>query len=220
MRGHAPSLATQENRLRDLDPMDIDKLVMIKGMVTRVTPVIPDMKVGGSRRSATKRPRVALYCAVTRVAGRRLSSNARFARHPTRSRPTKATSRSPSRARTHHVRPRTQCASCTTALALRTSRSSASRRCTHSRCRRLLLANVTFATPPVRRRRLSTSQRARRRTRSRCARWTACMAPAALSASLAARMAQCLSSGVTRRLRPFCPQVGRAGRCRQTGRPR
>ena len=34
-----------ENRLRDLDPMDIDKLVMIKGMVTRVTAVIPDMKV-------------------------------------------------------------------------------------------------------------------------------------------------------------------------------
>ena len=34
----------QDNRLRDLDPMDIDKLVSVKGMVTRVTPVIPDMK--------------------------------------------------------------------------------------------------------------------------------------------------------------------------------
>ena len=30
-----------ENRLRDLDPMDIDKLVMIKGMVTRVTAATP-----------------------------------------------------------------------------------------------------------------------------------------------------------------------------------
>uniref|UniRef100_A0A7S3B9I3 DNA replication licensing factor MCM4 n=1 Tax=Haptolina ericina TaxID=156174 RepID=A0A7S3B9I3_9EUKA len=36
----------KENRLRDLDPNDIDKLVSIKGMVTRTSSVIPDMKMG------------------------------------------------------------------------------------------------------------------------------------------------------------------------------
>ena len=45
-----------ENRLRDLDPMDIDKLVMIKGMVTRVTAVIPDMKVAFFECSVCRAP--------------------------------------------------------------------------------------------------------------------------------------------------------------------
>jgi len=35
----------KENRLRDLDPLDIDKLVAIKGMVTRTSAVIPDIRV-------------------------------------------------------------------------------------------------------------------------------------------------------------------------------
>ena len=35
----------REDRLRDLDPLDIDKLVSIKGMVTRTTAVIPDLKM-------------------------------------------------------------------------------------------------------------------------------------------------------------------------------
>ena len=30
--------------MRDLDPADMDKLVAIKGLVIRTTPVIPDMK--------------------------------------------------------------------------------------------------------------------------------------------------------------------------------
>ena len=36
----------KENRLRDLDPSDIDKLVSVKGMVTRTGNVIPDMTMG------------------------------------------------------------------------------------------------------------------------------------------------------------------------------
>ncbi|KAL1518638.1 hypothetical protein AB1Y20_002926 [Prymnesium parvum] len=36
----------RENRLRDLDPNDIDKLVRIKGMVTRTSNIIPDLKMG------------------------------------------------------------------------------------------------------------------------------------------------------------------------------
>lgn len=40
----------KENRLRDLDPNDIDKLVRIKGMVTRTSSVIPDLKMGPSRQ--------------------------------------------------------------------------------------------------------------------------------------------------------------------------
>ena len=36
----------QDNRLRDLDPMDIDKLISVRGMVTRCSPVIPDLKAG------------------------------------------------------------------------------------------------------------------------------------------------------------------------------
>jgi len=32
--------------LRDLNPGDMDKLVSIKGLVIRTTPVIPDMKDG------------------------------------------------------------------------------------------------------------------------------------------------------------------------------
>jgi len=35
----------KENKLRELDPMDIDKLISIKGMVTRTSGVIPDLKV-------------------------------------------------------------------------------------------------------------------------------------------------------------------------------
>jgi len=35
----------KENKLRELDPSDIDKLVSIKGMVTRTSQVIPDLKV-------------------------------------------------------------------------------------------------------------------------------------------------------------------------------
>ena len=35
-----------DNRLRDLDPNDIDKLVSIKGMVTRTSNIIPDLKMG------------------------------------------------------------------------------------------------------------------------------------------------------------------------------
>jgi DNA replication licensing factor MCM4 len=34
-----------ENRLRDLDPSDIDKLVSVKGMVTRTSHIIPDLRV-------------------------------------------------------------------------------------------------------------------------------------------------------------------------------
>ena len=40
------NLAQDENRLRDLDPMDIDKLISVRGMVTRCSPVIPDLKAG------------------------------------------------------------------------------------------------------------------------------------------------------------------------------
>jgi DNA replication licensing factor MCM4 len=36
----------QQSRLRDLDPMDIDRLVSLKGMVIRCSHVIPDLKVG------------------------------------------------------------------------------------------------------------------------------------------------------------------------------
>ena len=36
----------KENRLRDLDPNDIDKMISIKGMVTRTSNVIPDLKMG------------------------------------------------------------------------------------------------------------------------------------------------------------------------------
>lgn len=34
-----------ENRLRDLDPSDIDKLVSVKGMVTRTSHIIPDLRM-------------------------------------------------------------------------------------------------------------------------------------------------------------------------------
>lgn len=39
------NLTTTKN-IRDLDPIDIDKLVSISGMVTRTSTVIPDLRVG------------------------------------------------------------------------------------------------------------------------------------------------------------------------------
>ena len=36
----------ETSNMRDLNPGDIDKMVAIKGLVTRITPVIPDMKQG------------------------------------------------------------------------------------------------------------------------------------------------------------------------------
>lgn len=44
-------LARPEDRnvgvnMRDLGPADIDKLVTIKGLIIRATPIIPDMKTG------------------------------------------------------------------------------------------------------------------------------------------------------------------------------
>lgn len=36
--------------MRELNPQDIDKLVTVKGLVIRCTPIIPDMKVGTSAR--------------------------------------------------------------------------------------------------------------------------------------------------------------------------
>lgn len=41
----------QVHKLRDLDPSHIDQLVAVQGMVTRVSPVIPDLKQGFFRCS-------------------------------------------------------------------------------------------------------------------------------------------------------------------------
>lgn len=40
--------AHQGVNMRDLGPADIDKLVTIKGLIIRATPIIPDMKIGKS----------------------------------------------------------------------------------------------------------------------------------------------------------------------------
>ena len=34
--------------MRDLNPSDIDKMVCVRGMVTRCTPIIPDLKLAFS----------------------------------------------------------------------------------------------------------------------------------------------------------------------------
>jgi len=40
-----PFAMVVENRLRDLDPSDIDRLVSVKGMVTRTSHIIPDLRL-------------------------------------------------------------------------------------------------------------------------------------------------------------------------------
>lgn len=41
-----PDDLTQGLNMRDLGPADIDKLITIKGLIIRATPIIPDMKIG------------------------------------------------------------------------------------------------------------------------------------------------------------------------------
>ncbi|GJJ14685.1 hypothetical protein Clacol_008952 [Clathrus columnatus] len=41
----------KSGNMRDLNPSDTDKLVTIKGLVIRATPIIPDMKTGGVRHN-------------------------------------------------------------------------------------------------------------------------------------------------------------------------
>eukprot|EP00316_Scyphosphaera_apsteinii_P008086 CAMPEP_0119311654 /NCGR_PEP_ID=MMETSP1333-20130426/23232_1 /TAXON_ID=418940 /ORGANISM="Scyphosphaera apsteinii, Strain RCC1455" /LENGTH=831 /DNA_ID=CAMNT_0007316087 /DNA_START=39 /DNA_END=2534 /DNA_ORIENTATION=+ len=50
---------TKEHRLRELDPVDIDKLVKVKGMVTRTSNVIPDLKVAFFECSVCRTPQEA-----------------------------------------------------------------------------------------------------------------------------------------------------------------
>lgn len=38
--------------MRDLDPKDIDRLVSVRGMVSRISQVIPDMKARRDRHGA------------------------------------------------------------------------------------------------------------------------------------------------------------------------
>jgi DNA replication licensing factor MCM4 len=47
----------QTTNLRELNPGDMDKLVSVKGLVIRTTPIIPDMKDGETMCSRCKRPR-------------------------------------------------------------------------------------------------------------------------------------------------------------------
>ena len=47
--------------LRDLNPGDMDKLVSVKGLVIRATPIIPDMKDGKSRQCPTQLHLLTIY---------------------------------------------------------------------------------------------------------------------------------------------------------------
>ena len=46
----------ETKRMRDLNPSDVDQLVCVRGMVTRVTPIIPDLKQARQRHTHTPAP--------------------------------------------------------------------------------------------------------------------------------------------------------------------
>ena len=118
----------QSINMRDLNPngtypnpyekqalisIDLDKMISVKGLVIRTTPIIPDMKMGTHPQT----PGIQRSLTVSQ-----LSSNVRLATTPSMC-PWIA-ARSPSRpnARDERARPPTRCRSCTTAASSRTSR--------------------------------------------------------------------------------------------------